>query len=64
MADARNGDIDKRNRLGMALVGGSIAAGVASAILFWRSSAVAVEPAPFTVSAGPTPLGAGVAWGF
>jgi hypothetical protein len=62
-AAARNRDIDARNRLGMALVGGSLAAGVASAILFWRSTETGA-PAKWSFGAGPGTAGLGAAWTF
>jgi len=61
--DARNRDIDARNRLGAALVGGSVAAGVASAILFWRAARVGAS-ADWTIAPGPAPLGLNVAGNF
>jgi hypothetical protein len=64
-ADARNHDIDVRNRLGVALIGGSVAAGVASAILFWRAAKVdAGASAGWTIAPGPAPLGLDVAGNF
>lgn len=62
-ATARNRQIDDRNHLGIALVGGSLAAGVASAILFWRAGRVGDAPG---VSIAATPLSASVdvSWRF
>ena len=62
-AAARNADIAARNRLGVALVGGSLAAGAASAILFWRAARGA-EPARWSVGPGPAQVGVDVAWNF
>jgi len=54
-AAARNRDIDDRNRIGIALVGGAVVAGVTSAILFWRASR-ADEPGRWAITAGPASI--------
>jgi hypothetical protein len=54
-AASRNRAIDARNDLGMALVGGSVVAGVASAILFWRAARTD-EPSRWAITAGPASI--------
>jgi hypothetical protein len=62
-AASRNRQIDDRNHLGIALVSGSLAAGVASAILFWRAGHVGETPA-MSIAAGPVSASVGVSWTF
>ena len=62
-AAARNRDIDARNQLGMALVGAGVAAGVASAVLFWRAATPGTSAA-VSVGPGPALVGLQAAWIF